>query len=136
MGKNKIIKSDFSYHLFVDNVQTEWDCSTPAFFIFPAGNLTSPDTFSSGFTPSIGVGPGTSHAVAHTVIASSSLYAIFCVCSSMHTPGSLPLLFNDSSFILCNRAAGSCPQSPRDEVWCLCALESPPTERALPFYSH
>lgn len=45
------------------------------------GNLTSPYTFSSGFTPSIGVGPETSHMVAHTVIASSSSYEVFCVCA-------------------------------------------------------
>lgn len=45
----------------------------------PAGNLTSPYVFS--FTPSIGVGPETSHMVAHTVIASSSSYEVFCVCA-------------------------------------------------------
>lgn len=45
------------------------------------GNLTSPYTFSSGFTSSVGVGPETSHMVAHTVIASSSSYEVFCVCA-------------------------------------------------------
>lgn len=44
----------------------------------PVGNLSSPYTFSKGFTPSIGVGPATFHMVAHTVIASSSSYEVFC----------------------------------------------------------
>lgn len=56
------------------NVQTQTLSS-------PVGNLTSPYTFSSGFPPSIGVGPETSHMVAHTVIASSSSYEVFYVCA-------------------------------------------------------
>lgn len=49
--------------------------------VFSVCNLTSPYTFGSGFTASIGVGPETSHMVAHTVIASSPSYEVFCVCA-------------------------------------------------------
>lgn len=107
-------------------------------------NLTSPNTFgSSGFTVSIGVGPETSHTVAHTAIASSPSYEGFCsVCvrarapAPAHAHGQPHSLFKRSPFILCKRAAGSCPPSPRDEVQCLCALDFHPTARALPFHAH
>lgn len=137
-NNNKVlcqIRRDFFFLCFFFHI---------SIFSGPVCNLTSPNTFGgSGFTVSIGVGPETSHTVAHTAIASSPSYEGFCnVCvrarapAPAHAHGQPHSLFKHSPFILCKRAAGSCPPSPRDEVQCLCALDFHPTARALPFHAH